>query len=160
MQAIDHGTRVGKAFAFEIEIAIITLPIIVNHQDAGGQTIGEQVASIGQNVVLILVVHQLYPRVVLRMREKQGVGQCPFGREMLLHECPISVAQGCALLLDAHLFVARIDVNALPIDREFEWAIAPDGAPTIGNEHARHLVVVVLAREIEGRKRRERHRCA
>ena len=67
MQAIDHDTRVGKAFAFEIEIAIITLPIIVDHQDAGGQTIVEQVASIGQNVVLILVVHQLYPRVVLRM---------------------------------------------------------------------------------------------
>ena len=67
MQAVNHGARVGKAFAFEIEIAIITLPIIVDHQDAGGQIIVEQVAGIGQNVVLVLVVHQLYPRVVLWM---------------------------------------------------------------------------------------------
>ena len=66
VQLVTHCLRVREPCRMEVPLTVILLPGIVNHDDAGGKAVCQDAPGIFQNTFLVLVVHELYPCVVLR----------------------------------------------------------------------------------------------
>ena len=75
MEFVHHCLGVGETLCFKVEIAIVALPVVVNHQDSGGKAVVDNSVGITQDVLLILVVHQFNPCVVLGHGKEQRIGQ-------------------------------------------------------------------------------------
>ena len=58
----------------ELPHPVVFLPVIVDHQHAGGKAVGQDIVGIFADAVLTLIVDQLDPGVVLRLDEEQFVG--------------------------------------------------------------------------------------
>ncbi len=83
VEFVHHPFGIGKPVRTELKIAVVLLPVVVDHQYASGEAVADNAPCVFQNVLLVLVVHQLDPCVVLRLREKNGGRQLAVRREML-----------------------------------------------------------------------------
>jgi hypothetical protein len=70
VQLPHHRLRILEASRRELKGAVILLPVVIDHQDPRRVSVLDDGAGIGQNGLLVLVIHQLDPGVVLRMREE------------------------------------------------------------------------------------------
>ena len=70
MQAVYHSLGVVKLLASEIVVAIIPLPVIVNHKDACRKAVLKHMLGVVFDIRLILVIHQFNPGVILWLREE------------------------------------------------------------------------------------------
>ena len=86
MEFLHHSLRIRETVRTELEVAVVFLPVVVDHEDSGREAVVHNAVCILQDVCLILVVDELYPCVVLRHIEEQvrrnraGCGEMCLGR--------------------------------------------------------------------------------
>ena len=66
MELVHHGLWIWEFVHPKIKIAVVILPVVVNHENSDGETVFDNIFRVFFNVGLVLVVHQLNPRIVLR----------------------------------------------------------------------------------------------
>ena len=66
MKFVNHCFGVRKLVRAEVEVSVIFLPVIVNHQYAGRKSVVDNTSCIFQDILLILIIYKLYPGIVLR----------------------------------------------------------------------------------------------
>ena len=102
VEFVHHGFRVRKTLGFEIEIAVVALPVVVNHEYTRRETVINDSMCIAEDIGLVLVVHEFDPCVVLWHGEEKGVRQRASSREILSLRCHIGIAKGGASLYLGH----------------------------------------------------------
>ena len=73
MQITNHSFWIVETICPKFPISIAPLPIVINHHDAGWVAIAQNSRRICTNILFVLIVDQLNPRVVLRRSEEQRV---------------------------------------------------------------------------------------
>ena len=148
MKFVHHGFRVGETLCLEVEIAVVALPVVVNHQDSGGEAVVDDGVCIAQDVLLILVVHQFYPCVVLGHGEEQRIGQQPRSRK-ILGLCGKVCLSERAARTDGGEGIGGVYLAVL--GGKNKRTIRPH-IRTIGRQKERYeLIVLVLHMEVESR---------
>ena len=66
VQRLHHAFGIGETPGMKLPHAVVLLPVVIDHQHAGGETVGQDVMGILANPVLTLIVDQLDPGIVLR----------------------------------------------------------------------------------------------
>ena len=102
VEFVHHGFRVEETLGFEVEVAIVALPIVVNHQYTRREAFINNRMCIAEDIGLVLVVHEFDPCVVLRHGEEEGVRQSACSWEILSLRCHIGIAKGSSCLYLGH----------------------------------------------------------
>jgi len=148
VQRVDHAPRIGEARGLEVEVPVVVLPVVVDHEDSLREAVFDSLAGIAHDVALVLVVHELDPGVVLRHGEEQLGGNRSRGREVGRRGGRIGVAETLSGVHGLECLVVGGEVEPPLLDPEPEGVFGPDVA-AFGREQQRHgLVVVVDSREI------------
>ena len=93
VKLVHHRLRVRKARWLEAPVAVSGLPRVVDHQNARRHAVRDHRLRIRKDVLLVLVVRQLYPRVELRCREEPCVGRLAARREPLAHRMAVHATE-------------------------------------------------------------------
>ena len=149
VQLADHRLGIGEAAGVEIPLAVVFLPVVVDHQHAGRQSVVHDRVGVLEHVALVLVIHQFDPRVVLRHGEQRAVRQLAVGGKEALRRVPEGVAQRPPGLAVANRIARRRDAQGLAREREAERLLAPDVPALRRDEQRRVLIPAVVAVEVD-----------
>ena len=130
-------------------LAVVFLPVVVDHQHAGRQAVVHDGVRVLEHVPLVLVIHQLDPRVVLRRGEQRAVRQFAVGGEEALRRVAVGVAQILSRLAVVKRVARRRDAQGLVFEREAERLLAPDIPALRRDEQRRVLIPAVVAVEVD-----------
>ena len=131
MELVHHSLRIAEARRLEPPIAISRLPCVVDHQHARRQTVIEHRLRIREDILLVLMVRKLNPRVVLRCREEQEIRRLSVRREPGLRSVAERIAQGLPRLRHDDLRRIARDGYGSVGDCNRRLVVAPDHAPFI-----------------------------
>ena len=70
VQFFHHLFGIRKPARVKIPQAVIFLPGVINHQDAGRETIGDDSAGVFEDILLVLIIIQFDPGVILGFRQQ------------------------------------------------------------------------------------------
>ena len=143
VQLVGHGPGIGEFLGLELEVAIVALPVVVDHEDAFGESIVDDVVGILQNVFLILVIHELDPGIVLRFFEEELGRGCTLSREVVLAGVQVGIAQGFTGLGYLGFLVVRLDEKRIVVQSEPKGLVAPHITSLRRQQQGRDFVVEV-----------------
>ena len=131
----NHALGVAKASAVELPDAVIGLPRIVNHEDAGRNAVIQHRPGVCEDAFFVLIVSQFDPGVQLRRRKILHHGQFTGRRKPLLRgmaECVGKRPPRRFIKFDR----ARVgdDRDLAVDDLDLDGACAPDDPSLVGNE--------------------------
>ena len=148
VQGADHGFRLGELLLPEFPLPVILLPVVVNHQHAGGKPVVPDGLGVFQDVGFVLIVLQFNPGVILRGREEQLVRELARGREMCPARVKVGVAQGSARPGLEQPAVFAVHRQAARGQLKRERVFGPDHIALTRKEQGLGLVAVVIAAQI------------
>ena len=146
VEFVHHGFGVGETLCLEVEIAVVTLPVVVNHQYTGGEAVVDDSMGVTEDVRLVLVVHQFDPCVVLRHSKEERIGQETRSGEILRLCGKVGFTEGTARL-DGSERIGRVYPAIL--SREYKGTIRPHIGAVRGKKERYELIVLVLRMEVE-----------
>ena len=143
-----HRLWIWEPRRVEAPVAVSRLPCVVDHQHARLDSVRDHRLDVRQDVLLVLVVGQLNPRVELRGGEEARVGRASGRRKPAAH--------GMAVSAGKRLFVRRryghrgigIHRDLAALDCDLRLRIRPNDAPLVGYEQRRALVGIVFPPEV------------
>lgn len=77
VKRVRHAFRVGEALAVEGPITVIVHPVVVDHEDAGGEPLGEDLPGVLEHFLLARLVFHLDPGIVLGGGKGERIGNAP-----------------------------------------------------------------------------------
>ena len=144
VQCVYHCLGIREAVRAEFPVAVIFLPVVVDHQYACGEPVVDDGMGVSQNVVLVLVVGKFYPAVVDRLVEKESRRAFPGGGKVLLHFGKVGVTQVLSFPCEAEGASVDLDRKSVLLGLETERSVCPDTSSLVGHEQRGCLVVEVL----------------
>ena len=148
MELVYHTFGVGETLGLEGKIAVVALPIVVDHKHAGREPVIHDSVGVAKNVCLILVVHQLNPGVILRTCKEECVGQETTCGKIFSLSGQIGRAEIVSGPFASHSF--RSD-NLAIVNLETKCFVAPHIFSLGGEEERHELVIGILCEEVERR---------
>ena len=126
MEPVGHCFWGGKLFGAEIKIAVVVLPIVVDHKYADGESMLYYVVGIFFYIRLVLVVHQFYPRVVLWHRKKHILRDFSGRIKIHFRRAEIRVLQSFVGYYRLDLLKFAFDCNNPAFNGKFKRLVAPN----------------------------------
>ena len=94
MELIDHALRIRESVRAELEVSVILLPVVVDHEDSGREAVVHDAVGIFQDILLVLIINELNPRIILRHAEEKVRRHGAGSREVRSGSCHERFAQG------------------------------------------------------------------
>ena len=135
---IAHCLWIREPAGMEIPFAVVFLPGVVYHDDAGGEAVLKDSAGVIEYSFLVLVVHKFYPGVVLGNPVEFCRREFSGGGEMCRRsgfECIREAVSGFF-----HRDVPFSDDNCFVRDAEAERGVTPDISAIRGKKKRGHLI--------------------
>lgn len=154
VKLVAHLLGVGEATRIELPDSVAELPGVVDHDDAAdGEAVLADRLGVGENILLVLVVRKLNPRIPLRLGDERQIGRLAARREVDLGRSEKRLAESVAGLAYGHRSFGLHDEIAVR-GGALESLVGPDIAALAGDEKRNSLVGIVLcpyiAAEIAG----------
>ena len=149
MELRDHALRIGEAPRIELPRSVAELPGIVDHEDARRKPVVEHGLRVGQDVLLVLEIGQLDPRVVLRRGEIQQLRFLACRREIGLRGKPKGLRKGLARVFGQDNSAAiRDELDRATADRRLDWRGTVQDAPPVRDKNGLGLMRVIADAKI------------
>ena len=149
MKFVHHGFGIRKSVRTELEVPVILLPVVIDYQYTGRETVVDDVVGVFKDTILILVLYKLHPRVVLRFGEEQFRRHFPVWSQMLCRGGKIGFFQG-ASRLDTFQFASPDSVHSdfAISDGEAERLVAPDVTSLVRDKQRGCLAIEILPLQV------------
>ncbi len=79
MKFVNHCFWGRKLVRAEVEVSVIFLPVIVNHQYAGRKSVVDNTSCIFQDILLILIIYKLIQVLYCGFEKNSSGGNIPAG---------------------------------------------------------------------------------